>query len=126
MGPHVTPDLPEVVRRRLDVLQQLGAVVDASAANWLRDQTGAYDQAALDSIAEARRVIELTVDLALSHACAQHPAVLEMKSAWETRFTQLAEAIKNKHATMSESAQLRSKQTNAAKAYIGTEGYDSL
>jgi len=105
------------------MLQRLGVEVDAAAAKWLPDQTGAFDQTALNSIVEARRVIELTVDLALAHGCAETPSILAMKKSWEDRFALIAAAIKKKHSTLSQSARIRSKQTRAAKAYIGTESF---
>ncbi|MBD3815315.1 MAG: hypothetical protein IE913_02425 [Halothiobacillus sp.] len=118
----MSPAVPEVLQSRLDVLQRLGVVVDEAAARWLPDQTGRFDQEALNSIAEARRVIELTVDLALAHGCAEAPAVLAMRKAWEDRFATIASAIKQKHTSLTESAQIRSRQTQAVKAYIGTKG----
>lgn len=120
--PNVSPAVPEVLQSRLDVLQRLGVVVDEAAAQWLPDQTGRFDQEALNSIAEARRVIELTVDLALAHGCAEASPVLAMRKAWEDRFATIASAIKKKHTRLTESAQIRSRQTQAAKAYIGTKG----
>lgn len=120
--PSVSAALPEVLQSRLDVLQHLGDVVDAAATQWLTDQTGRFDREALNSINEARRMIELTVDLALSHGCAEAPAVVAMRTAWEDRFAALASAIEKKRTALAESARIRSRQTRAAKAYIGTKG----
>jgi|GEM_PF-3051810 len=117
--------LPEVLQHRLDVLQQLGVVVDSAARDWLPDQTGSFDQSALNSIAEARRMIELTVDLALAHGCAEAPPVLAMRQSWEDRFSEIGLAIKEKQTRLSESAQKRTQQVRAAQAYLGTEGLTS-
>ncbi|MHB8919702.1 MAG: hypothetical protein ACYC3A_01185 [Halothiobacillus sp.] len=114
--------LPRALLDRLALLRRLGDEVDAEAARWLLDQTGASDQAALSSIAEAHRVIELTVDLALSQGCANHPDVVAMRAAWEQRFSRMSSAIQKKHTVLCKSAQMHIKQTRAAQAYIGTEG----
>ncbi|HQT42466.1 MAG TPA: hypothetical protein PLD79_00635 [Halothiobacillus sp.] len=114
--------LSRVLLDRLALLQRLGDEVDAEAARWLLDQTGASDRAALSSIAEARRVIELTVDLALSQGYANHPDVVAMRAVWEQRFSRMSAAIQKKHTVLSQSAQMHTKQTRAAQAYIGTEG----
>jgi len=113
--------LPEVLQNRLDVLQQLGVAVDSVARDWLLDQTGSFDQSALNSIVEVRRMIELTVDLALTLDCTEAPPMLAMRQLWEDRFAKIGLAIKEKQARLSESAQKRTQQTRAAQAYLGTE-----
>lgn len=115
-------DLPAHLHGRLVALDQMGAEVDRRAAVWLTDQTGDFDQAALKSIAEARRLIELTVDIALSSGCAAHPAVVQMQKQWLDRFDRIGEGIRTKQIALGHEAQLRAEQTHAAKAYIKTEG----
>ena len=113
--------LPEVLRDRLEALQRLGAIVDETAARWLTDQTGALDQDALHSIMQARRLIELTVDLALTHRVENHPALRSMQQSWQQRFTRIADAITQKQHILAESSQHHLAQTRAAQAYIGTK-----
>lgn len=116
-----TEVLPEIVRNRLELLQQLGVVVDEAAAQWLSDQTGQFDQAALNSITEARRAIELTVDLALSHQVENHPALRALHLDWEQRFATIAAAIAKKQHALTQSSRQHSLKTRAAQAYIGNE-----
>jgi hypothetical protein len=120
MGIEPVAALPDVMCDRIALLEQLGSQVDAEAARWLADEPGASDLA-LGSLAQARRAIELTVDLALSHQVEDHPALFAMRQAWERRFAKIAAAIAQKHQMLSESAQLHVVQTRAAQAYIGTE-----
>lgn len=121
MTQHVDKALPETLQNRLDLLQRLGVVVDEAAAQWLPDQSGEFDQAALNSITEARRAIELTVDLAISHRVEDHPALRAMQQSWEQRFATIAAAIAEKHRALTLSSQQHLVQTRAAQAYIGTE-----
>lgn len=113
--------LPEVLRDRIALLEQLGAQVDAEAQRWLADQSGASSEAALKSIEQARRAIELTVDLALSQHLENHPALFAMRKIWERRFETIAAAIHQKQHTLGESSLQHAAQTRAAAAYIGTE-----
>jgi hypothetical protein len=114
--------LPDILLDRLTLLQRLGAEVDAEAERWLADHTGAYDGAALSSIAEARRVIELTVDMAVAKNCAEHPLMLAMRAEWEQRFARTRAAMEDKQKALTESLRQHVQQTRAARAYINTEG----
>lgn len=114
--------LPKVLINRLSMLQALGVEVDNQAARWLADQTGAQDEAALTSITEARRVIELTVDLAVAEGCVEHPALLAMRTEWEQRFAAIKTGMTEKQNGLSKSLRQHQKQTRAARAYVRTEG----
>ena len=114
--------LPSILVDRLSLLQRLGAEVDAQAVLWLADRTGVHDEAALNSIAEARRIIELTVDMAMAEGCAGHPKVLTMRSEWEQRFVRIKIEMKDKYKGLTESLQQQVQQTRAVKAYMSTKG----
>ncbi|MDD3575600.1 MAG: hypothetical protein PHT38_01800 [Halothiobacillus sp.] len=119
-------ELPTQLEERLVALERMGAEVDHQAALWLADQTGEYDKAALRSIAEARRLIELTVDMALSSGCASHRAVVQMQKSWSDRFAQIGERINSKQIAMGRLVQLHVDRTHAAKAYVKTQGLSDL
>jgi len=121
MGIEPAAALPDVVRDRMALLEQLGSQVDAEAHRWLADDTGAASDLALCSIEQARRAIELTVDLALSNQVENHPALFLMRQTWEQRFATIAAAIAQKQQMLSESALQHVAQTRAAQAYMGTE-----
>ena len=114
--------LPSILADRLSLLQRLGAEVDAQAVLWLADRTGVHDETALNSIAEARRVIELTVDMAMADGCAEHPMVLAMRAEWEQRFARIKVEMKDKYKGLTESLQQQAQQTRAVKAYMSTKG----
>lgn len=118
----MTAPLPDVLVDRLALLQRLGAVVDTEAEQWLADQTGAHDHTAVNSITEARRLIELTVDMAVAKNCAEHPALLAMRAEWEQRFARTRAAMEDKQKRLAESLRQHVQQTRAARAYINTEG----
>jgi hypothetical protein len=118
----MSPLLPDILLDRLTLLQRLGVEVDAEAERWLADQTGVYDGSALISIAEARRVIELTVDMAMAKNCAEHPSLLAMRAEWEQRFARTLTAMEDKQKVLTESLRQHVQQTRAASAYINTEG----
>jgi hypothetical protein len=117
-----SPLLPKVVQDRLVALNQLGIKIDADANLWLMDQSGSFDEAALTSIAQARRAIELMVDLALSYHVENHPALFAERQIWERRFARIAAAIAQKQNTLTALAHQHAAQTRAAQAYIGTKG----
>jgi hypothetical protein len=114
--------LPSVLIDRLSLLQRLGAEVDAQAELWLADRAGTYDESALNSIAEARRVIGLTVDMAVAAHCAEHPMVSAMRTDWEQRFARIKDAMKDKYKGLADSLQHQAQQTRAVKAYMSTKG----
>ncbi len=103
------------------LLEQLGRQVDVITARWLTDESGETRDLALNSIAQARRAIELTVDLALTHQVENHPALFVLRQVWEQRFAQIAADIAQKQKKLSESAHEHAAKTRAAQAYIGTE-----
>jgi hypothetical protein len=113
--------LPHVVRDRLGLLEKLGGQVDAESNRWLTELSGASSDAALRTIEQARRAIELTVDLALSHQVENHPDLFKMRIIWEGRFARIAEEIAQKQKLLSESSHQHAVKTRAAQAYIGTE-----
>lgn len=119
-------ELPAPLEGRLVALERMGAEVDHQAAIWLADQTGEYDEAALKSIAEARRLIELTVDMALSSGCATHPAVIQMQKEWSDRLAQIGKGVHSKQMAMGRLVQLHVDRTHAAKAYVKTSGLSDL
>lgn len=114
--------LPSILIDRLSLLQRLGSEVDAEAELWLADRTGSYDEKALNSIAEARRVIELTVDMAMAEHCGEHPMVLAMRKDWEQRFARIKVAMKDKYKGLADSLQQQTQQTRAVRAYMSTKG----
>ncbi|ANJ67140.1 hypothetical protein A9404_06845 [Halothiobacillus diazotrophicus] len=118
----VSAPLPEVLADRLDVLRRLGIEVDAQTDRWLADQTGVHDVAAINAITEARRMIELTVDMAVAHGCAEHPDLLAMRAEWEQRFARTRKAMENKQRLLTDSLRHHLQQNRAARAYIDTEG----
>lgn len=114
--------LPSVLIDRLSLLQRLGSEVDAEAVLWLADRTGAHDETALNSIAEARRMIELTVDMAMAADYAEHPMVLAMRDEWEQRFARIKIEMKDKYKSLADSLQQQAQQTRAVRAYMSTQG----
>lgn len=114
--------LPDILADRLSMLQRLGAEVDDRTGLWLTDQTGAHDGAAVNAISEARRMIELTVDMAVAKNCAEHPALLAMRGEWEQRFARTRAAVEDKQRVLAESLRQHVQQTRAARAYIDTKG----
>lgn len=114
--------LPSVLVDRLSLLERLGSEVDAQAVLWLADRTGTHDATALSSIAEARRVIELTVDMAMAAHCTEHPMILAMRAEWEQRFARIKVAMKDKYENLSDSLQQQAQQARAVKAYMSTQG----
>ncbi|HQS02509.1 MAG: hypothetical protein B7Y07_06555 [Halothiobacillus sp. 24-54-40] len=121
MGVEPVAALPPVVRERMALLEQLGEQVEAEAHRWLADEAGGSSDAALKGMEQARRAIELTVDLALSHQVENHPALFLMRQAWVQRFAKIAAAIAQKQQMLAESSQHHVAQTRAAQAYIGIE-----
>lgn len=103
---------------RLAKLTQLGVVVDQAADAWLSHSMSAEPLPALQAMDEARRLLELTVDLAVSEGVAQSPALVHMRTEWEARFERLTAAVRDRQHRLSGEALLRTKQNHAALAYL--------
>ncbi|WP_407275479.1 hypothetical protein [Halothiobacillus sp. DCM-1] len=110
----ISPALTE----RLAKLARLGAQVDERAAAWLGGSSVVESDSALHSMDEARRLLELTVDLAVSEGVAQSPALTAMRAEWEARFARLAVAVQARQRTLTAEARLRSQQNHAAQEYL--------
>lgn len=103
---------------RLAKLERLGEQVDQSAAAWLIQENPTEPADALHRMDEARRLIELTVDLAMAEGMALSPALTQMRAEWEARFSRLAQAITQRQQALSADARLRIQQNHAAQAYL--------
>ncbi len=111
-------NLSPTLAERLTKLKRLGAQVDQAAADWLRASVPDDSAPALTTMAEARRMIELTVDLAVSEGVAQSSVLTEMRAEWESRFARLAAMVQARQQALLAESQLRVQQNHAAQAYL--------
>ena len=108
----------QVLADRLLKLARLGEQVDQTASAWLTQENPTEPAPALHRMDEARRLIELTVDLAMAEGMAQSPALTNMRAEWEARFTRLAQIIAQRQQALSADSRLRIQQNHAAQAYL--------
>lgn len=112
------PALDQNLRKRLQALSAHGRAIDDKLGGWPLDDDGR--DALNEMLAQARHLIEQTVDMALAADCGKHPELLAMRSSWTERYERMGKLIAQREQELAVEAKAHLDKNRAAQAYVGT------